>query len=138
MRSLLLFLLCSISLCLHATTNEETQPAQHLQTGNGFVRDCADIDAQRGEITDRSLANIAVCTGYMMGLHDGISVMVAVANQSNKTAIKVPFCLPDSVTLGQEVRVVLKYVRANPEKAHMDTSVLAIKALEEAFPCSTH
>lgn len=136
MRPLALLLLCSLSFSLQATTQSET-PSENIQTGNGFIRDCSDVDAQRGELTDRALANIATCTGYLMGLNDGIGVMVAVANQSNKAVLKSPFCLPDSVTLGQQVRVVLKYIRANPGKAHMDTSVLATKALKEAFPCSS-
>jgi hypothetical protein len=46
---------------------------------------------------------------------------------------QIPYSL--SVTLGQEARIVLKYVRANPEKANMGTSLLATKALEEGFPC---
>lgn len=136
MRSLALLLLCSLSMSLQATSGENDK-SSGLRTGNGFVRECSDVDAQKGQMTNQVLANIATCTGYMMGLQDGIDLMVLVGIESNKGYNKTPFCLPDSVTTGQEVRIVLKYVRANPEKAHMDTSVLATKALEKAFPCST-
>ena len=95
MRSLLLLLLCSLSLSLEAATDENSQASENLQTGNGFVRDCSDIDAPGSELTDRALANIASCTGYMMGLHDGIDLMVVVGNKSNKANLKTPFCLPD-------------------------------------------
>jgi hypothetical protein len=87
MRALALVLVCSLSFSLQATPQSET-PSENIQTGNGFIRDCSDIDARRGALTDQALANIGTRTGYMMGLHDGISVMVAVANQSNKATIK--------------------------------------------------
>jgi hypothetical protein len=136
MRSLALFLLCLLPLSIQAASDEH--PSEDIQTGNGFVRSCSDIDAQNDQITAWALAHISSCTGYLMGLHDGITLMTLVANQSSKANIREPFCLPDSATLGQEVRIVLKYIRANPEKAHMDTSLLATKALEIAFPCPTH
>lgn len=89
-------------------------------------------------MNDQVLVNMAFCTGYVKGLTQGIDLMVKVGDVSHKATTAAPFCLPDSIALGQVVRIVLKYVRANPEKAHMDTSLLATKALELAFPCSTH
>jgi hypothetical protein len=35
----------------------------------------------------------------------------------------------------QLVRIVLKYVRENPEKANLGTGGLIILALREAYPC---
>ena len=51
-------------------------------------------------------------------------------------AAPVPFCVPDEVQLKQILAVVLKYIRDNPEKAHIRASTLAVAALKKAFPCS--
>jgi hypothetical protein len=126
---------CTLALSLQAVSDDG--PIQ-IKTGNGFVRLCSDVDKAGAEVTDQALANIASCTGYIMGLKDGIDVMVAVNNKSHGGAEKGLICVPEDVTLGQEVHIVLKYIRANPEKAHIPTSMLATKALKEAFPCSTH
>ena len=136
---LLALLLCSTLLSIQTASAENNDPTE-IRTGNGFLRVCSDLEKMdAGQITDQALANIGICTGYMMGLEDGIHLMIAERNASQKVTAKMPFCMTDSdITLGQEVRIVLKYIRANPEKAHMLTALLATLALEKAFPCSTH
>ena len=136
MRSLTMLFICMLAWSPQAISEDGLA---QIKTGNGFVRLCSDIDkVGTAEVTDQVLANIASCTGYIVGLKDGVDVMVAVNNKSHGAADKGLICLPEDATLGQEVRIVLKYIRANPEKAHMPTSVLATKALKEVFPCSTH
>jgi hypothetical protein len=47
------------------------------------------------------------------------------------------FCPPDPHTSEQMVRVVLNYVEQHPERIHENFEVLAIQALQLAWPCPT-
>jgi len=77
------------------------------------------------------------CIGYVEGVSDGVFEEVAFAHaMSNKEPAK-PYCLPEDTENGQLIRIVLKYVRDHPEEAHYSTAFLIVKALREAFPCTT-
>ena len=45
-------------------------------------------------------------------------------------------CEPAGVTHSQEVRVVVQYIDARPERAHEDFRKLALEALTAAWPCT--
>lgn len=59
------------------------------------------------------------CSGYVNG----------VWNTSDK------FCDPKGITLGQVVRVVLKYLNDHPERLHEHEAELVVDALRAAWPC---
>lgn len=44
-------------------------------------------------------------------------------------------CLPKDVTRQQAARVIVKYMRSNPEKLHDSYIYLATTALSKAWPC---
>ncbi len=44
-------------------------------------------------------------------------------------------CVPQDVTVGQEVRVVVKYIDDRPARLHEDFRDLALEALRAAWPC---
>lgn len=47
-----------------------------------------------------------------------------------------PFCTPGSVTLGQMVRIVVKFLENHPELLHeKNEGLFVVAALSEAFPC---
>lgn len=45
------------------------------------------------------------------------------------------YCPPPDVTLTVEARIVVDYLQAHPEQLHQPGVVLALTALQEAFPC---
>jgi Rap1a immunity proteins len=45
-------------------------------------------------------------------------------------------CAPQSVIVGQVMRVVVTYIERRPERMHEDFRYLAIEALHEAWPCN--
>ncbi|MBN9598016.1 MAG: hypothetical protein J0G36_22035 [Afipia sp.] len=45
------------------------------------------------------------------------------------------FCVPESASLGQAIRIVIKYMESNPQLLHLDLRGLATTALHEAWPC---
>ena len=56
--------------------------------------------------------------------------------EAKPMALPKLFCRPENVELAQLVRIVLKYIRENPENANQETALLIMKALREAYPCS--
>ena len=46
-----------------------------------------------------------------------------------------PFCYPEGNTLGQAVRIVMKYLKEHPETLHYFAAELVALALIEAWPC---
>jgi hypothetical protein len=45
------------------------------------------------------------------------------------------FCIPEGVDIGQLRLVVLKYLKAHPERLHWQFNLLITLGLEEGFPC---
>jgi Rap1a immunity proteins len=47
------------------------------------------------------------------------------------------FCPSDTITYGQEQKIVLKYLNDHPEKLHLPSTFLVREAFRGAFPCPT-
>jgi hypothetical protein len=60
-----------------------------------------------------------LCEGYIAGVFDALT----------------PGCLPTGVSYDQITRVVVSYIRSNPEVSHEFAVYLIFNAMEEAFPC---
>jgi hypothetical protein len=72
---------------------------------------------------------VAVCSGYVAGLYDGIIVSARFYKQS------APFCVPKNMTNGHVREVFSMYLRNNPEKSRWLASELFVRSIREAFPC---
>jgi hypothetical protein len=98
-------------------------------TGTDLLKDCtvaARVD------TNKSWAEISQtnkCESYILGFWDADAMHRVRGNPTLK-------CMPDGVTLGQGLLVVLKYLQDHPEKLHLDQAVLTTQAFEKAFPCT--
>jgi hypothetical protein len=113
--------------------------ANHLyDSGNDFLSECSALErANDSNLTHLDMAKNVQCLSYVQGSIDGAFYENARIGMTGKAkAPPLPYCLPEDVSGIQLARVVLKYVRNNPEKAHMATVVLVFMALEDAFPCS--
>lgn len=71
------------------------------------------------------------CYGYIAGANDYQQAMVGWGYID-----KPPYCLSESVTTDQLVKVVTKYLNERPEKLHLDAGSLVANALNNAFPCT--
>jgi hypothetical protein len=122
MKKLLLFLLFVVA----AVPAQDSKP--DISTGNGFQNKCAVVaDKDVQSLTGIETNDLVYCLGYVTGLHDGMLVVEAVRNKF--------YCLPDGVTTGQILSILVKYVHENPETAHERTAILFMGALKRAFPC---
>jgi hypothetical protein len=98
--------------------------AQDLESGEYLLGSC--------QVTVRLLDNQDAPTnkyetwrdGYCRGLTEGI------------TAASSRICPAASVTYGQEIRVVVKFLQDHPEKLNLRGVQLVDDALANAFPCA--
>ena len=45
------------------------------------------------------------------------------------------FCLSEEATMGQAIRVLVKYLNEHPQLTHEDAMTLALRAFKAAWPC---
>lgn len=67
------------------------------------------------------------CLGYIMGAADGLSY----ANNEKRA-----YCLPASVTAGQVMDVVKRFMIEHPEERHRSAAEVVLIGLMMGFPCS--
>ena len=93
-------------------------------TGNDLLDICqiAATDAPNGNL---EVAKAMQCQGF-------VEAIVRVGRRLSENR----FCAPDGVTVGQAIRVLVKYLHENPEQTHQGSDRLAIAAFERAWPCN--
>jgi len=74
------------------------------------------------------------CTGYITGSHD-TDYMVQMLEEHEKITLMKHSCPPSNASTGQVVRIVVKYLRDNPERLNLPASVLVADAVRNSFPC---
>jgi hypothetical protein len=131
MRSLwLVVILYACGVSVSAQTTKEYP----YESGNAFVRLCSGVEQAQRTDADPQLG--VGCILYIVGIVDGVETgNLTTMIQMRPTTVPKSFCRPDSVENGQLVKIVLKYVRENPEEAHQPTRFVALWAFQKAFPC---
>ena len=89
-----------------------------FQNGNTLWADC------NGKADDWFIKGY--CAGYISSISDALDGNAIDGYRA---------CLPNGVTIGQVQDVVVKWLRAHPEKRHFQAAGLVAQALEDAFPC---
>jgi hypothetical protein len=125
----------SLVVCLSAQ-DQPSKPTESPQdSGNAFVRLCSVVDDTK-HLSGEEFGNLAGCIGYIDGFTEGVGMEGLYASAKDKNIASVPFCIPEGAEAGQLIRVVLKYIRNNPELAHEHTAVIIVKSLGKAYPCT--
>jgi hypothetical protein len=131
-RLLLIALFALLAVPMFAQTQELPETS-----GNAFVRLCSAMDKALDKEKITEGAYVVACLEYIQGFTHGVDYEVAFVQGKTKRIVPAPFCLPDDVENGQGVRILLKYIRDNPEEANKPTAILIMKALGKAYPCPT-
>ena len=71
--------------------------------------------------------------GHCVGAVSAITDAMSLYNGTAPTYMRV--CRPDEIPNIQGVRIVLKYLKNNPEKLHKFEAYLIMDAFFKAFPC---
>jgi hypothetical protein len=72
------------------------------------------------------------CWGYLNAFQQ-LSV-IRFRNESDKVSI-TGACLPEEGTLTQLIRVFVSYAEKHPEELHKQAGLVALDAIQAAFPC---
>ena len=95
-------------------------------TGNDLLQRCDGPYANELQ----KLAYSSFCTGYLQGLQQMHHVVIGFHKSPPL------YCEPTATgSYDQLERVVIKWLKSNPEQLHRDARVLVTRALIEAFPC---
>ena len=89
------------------------------ETGNTLLEDCLKPVGSSGR---------AYCTGYVTGVTEALYW----AGDRGRDGSA---CVPDEVTLGQMVDVVVRFLQIHPEVRHHAAIIVVRAALGAAFPC---
>jgi hypothetical protein len=93
-------------------------------TGNKLIEYCESYGVEKK--TPTGFQKSAWCTGYILGVVSGM-IYLDFKNQ---------FCIPSkNVTNEQITKVVIKYLKENPQRLHEIYTSLIFTAISEAFPC---
>ena len=68
--------------------------------------------------------------GVCVGAVDTLHLLIRTLPETHFKA-----CPPTQVTTGQELRVIIAYIEARPQRMHENFRILAIEAMREAWPC---
>ena len=103
--------------------------------GNGLLANGSAVEAfiDSGDVPEGKEISIGVC----FGLIEGIKAMTHLAHGIGHKGI-LNICWPNDTAIinGQAVRVVLSYLRKNPQDLHTDQSYLVLSAYRDAYACS--
>lgn len=106
-----------------------------LADGNVLLQQCKDALAVVDGGTGKSPFGGGVCLGKIEGALDGIEMARGYYSASSGKTLSPFICPPESVTKEQQLRIVVKYLKENPEKLHeSEVSSIAL-AMAFAFPC---
>lgn len=134
MRVLVLSGLLVMCLGFSSTTASQGDAAQEAdigKSGTEFTRVCSAAGGGVGNDPQRK-QNDATCQGWVEGFVDGFTVHDELLGVPRADRM---VCIPRNVTNVQIIRVIGKYIDANPAKAHRATRLVASLALAQAFPC---
>ncbi len=118
------------------------QSSAQITKGTGFMHECGPAAAisdpgMRALQEGARQVNNSACAMYIFGLFDGIQLApgIAAGQTKNSRTVAATVCTKDPVTAEQLRNIVVKYIQDHPDQESFETSLLALFAFEQAFPC---
>jgi hypothetical protein len=122
-----------ISLVLLLTSAAIASSAQAQgQDGSFFLQACGAAVKQSdgGKLSQQESLGALYCASYVSGFLDAMSLTVSTTKGQRNV------CTPEQgITIDQASRVLVKYLRENPETLHQSGRTSLYVALARAFPC---
>jgi hypothetical protein len=109
-------------------------------TGVELLRDCKVVvnsmeDKSKFNL-EKDLNSYLNCVGYLSGVIDILGLYGPASREVGCHSPSAFICLPTKgISVGQAVRIVIKYLEETPEELHRVKRVLVHNALRKAFPC---
>jgi hypothetical protein len=108
--------------CALAMFSPAVRAADFKMDGKQLRDDCKNSDTGSGY-------NEGKCIAFVIGVDAGYQMDRGVDGMQSHV------CMPEGVTYGQMVKVVVKYLNDHPEELHHPAALLTLNALIGAFPC---
>jgi hypothetical protein len=123
----------AIAICSALFFSSEGNAAEDsVITGNDMMAACAVQDEFRpGQNPNMPSRSEALTQGVCLGMINGVRFFARAATRGTDLAV----CIPKGVSVGQVNSVVVRYLRAHPERQHEDFFLLAVNATAAAWPC---
>lgn len=99
--------------------------------GNKFLEQCQAAESFLDKKQSRNETSAAYCFGLLEGVRETMQYL----NELLEPRARVVCWPPKGINNAQSVRVVLKYMRDNPNKLHEDPVFLTMMSFRDAFPC---
>ncbi len=77
-----------------------------------------------------------ICAGYLLGIDDINSYSFTSMKFTHDASPR--YCPPKNSNFSQIARIIVKYLKNNPEKLHLPAVTLALTALHDAWPCENN
>lgn len=75
-----------------------------------------------------------ICAGYISGVTDTLALVSDISSKKSKPIV----CLPEQgVSVDQSIKVVMKYIKLNPELSHKPARMTILLAYHYAFGCKS-
>jgi hypothetical protein len=100
-----------------------------LADGNELLRDCKQA-IRTMENLSATAWEAGLCFGTVMTGLDTMALLTPNLPKSEGACIP-----PKSVEYGQAVRIVTKFLEDNPKVLNLNSALLTIAALKDAYPC---
>ena len=105
-------------------------PLQLLADGNELLAQCTDAEHFLNTREVRDAVSIGTCIGMVQGVQNTMIYL----NRSIDKSLRL--CWPEQgINNGPAVRILVQYLRNNPEKLHEDEVLLAMLAFNKAYSC---
>lgn len=102
-------------------------------TGNDLLRWCKEFLKEGA----RDPLESGRCVGFVEGVAAGWDAAAMTSTPSFAEYQKrKAWCVPEGVTRGQSIRVIVQKMEENPAALHLDASMHVAGALTKAFPCA--
>jgi hypothetical protein len=131
-----LVLALALSLAFAMGTSSEAPQQDHFSyaDGNRLLLSCQALDSTARDY--QTGLDRVYCLGYVSGVYDASKTLRYSVAQARAETLPPLFCDPDGgIEIGQAARIVLKWLRNNPEKLHLEGDISVLQALRDAFPC---
>ena len=102
--------------------------APDFQTGLGLLRACETWLNHIQRVPPEGDSRDAVfCAAFVRGIAFGVKV----TSHDPRSVV----CMPEKIGTEQSARVIVTWLKANPQRLHESMELLAGEALYSAFPC---
>lgn len=104
-------------------------------TGAGLLRDCQEFISTRNHNETATLVD-SIHSGRCLGNADYVTQAVSFYNKQRDPR-KAAVCMPPNITLGEIIRVTIKFIENNPDMMHQHRATVMSIAMADTYRCKS-